>query len=122
MLGKPIDEISRDNMAELKRYPWPGNIRELRNVVERAMILATSPRLTLVVPKSSVPAGASVAHSVKLADVEAEHIRSVLETAGWRIRGANGAADRLGLRPTTLETRMAKLGIRRPKPLFPVAV
>ena len=55
------------------------------------------------------------AHSVKLVDVQKEHIRSVLESAGWRIRGSGGAADRLGLRPTTLETRMAKLGLTRPK-------
>jgi transcriptional regulator with GAF, ATPase, and Fis domain len=48
-------------------------------------------------------------------DVEKDHIRSVLESTGWRIRGASGAADRLGLRPTTLETRMAKLGLKRPK-------
>jgi formate hydrogenlyase transcriptional activator len=53
-------------------------------------------------------------HSVIMADVEKEHIRSVLESTGWRIRGAGGAAERLGLRPTTLETRMAKLGLTRP--------
>jgi transcriptional regulator with GAF, ATPase, and Fis domain len=51
-----------------------------------------------------------------LCDVEREHIRSVLESSGWRIRGVGGAADRLGLRPTTLETRMAKLGLKRPRP------
>ena len=58
---------------------------------------------------------AATKRSVKLVDVEKEHIRSVLESTGWRIRGAGGAADRLGLQPTTLETRMAKLGLRRPK-------
>jgi formate hydrogenlyase transcriptional activator len=118
-LGKKIDEIPRDNMAALQSYPWPGNIRELRNVIERAMIVATGSRLSMTVPKQSGP---SISRSVKLADVEKEHIRSVLEAAGWRIRGTGGAADRLGLRPTTLETRMAKLGLRRPKPPFLVAV
>jgi transcriptional regulator with GAF, ATPase, and Fis domain len=118
-LKKPIEEISRENMAVLQQYSWPGNIRELRNVVERAMILATTPRLTIVVPTTSA---ASVAQSAKLVDVEKAHIRSVLESAGWRIRGNNGAADQLGLRPTTLETRMAKLGIFRPKAPYPVAV
>jgi transcriptional regulator with GAF, ATPase, and Fis domain len=109
--GKQIDSINPDSLVLLQRYPWPGNIRELRNVVERAMIAAAGPRLTIAVPQ---PTGAAVARSPKLADVEREHIRSVLETTGWRIRGAGGAAERLGLKPTTLETRMAKLGMKRP--------
>jgi formate hydrogenlyase transcriptional activator len=108
-----IDAISRDDIATLQQYTWPGNIRELRNVVERAMIVATGPRLSLTPPTSTVP---SAKHSVKLAEVEKEHIRSVLESTGWRIRGTGGAAERLGLRPTTLETRLAKLGLKRPKP------
>ena len=116
--GKQIEEIARDNMAALQAYSWPGNIRELRNSVERAMILAKNPRLTIALPKTT-SAGAP---SGRLEDVEKAHIQNVLESVGWRIRGMNGAADRLGLRPTTLETRMAKLGIRRPKPTFPMAV
>jgi transcriptional regulator with GAF, ATPase, and Fis domain len=110
--GKRIEAIPRENMAELQRYTWPGNIRELRNVVERAMIVANGPRLTITLPQSS---SANGRRSTKLSDVEREHIRAVVESAGWRIRGAGGAADRLGLKPTTLETRMAKLGILRPK-------
>jgi transcriptional regulator with GAF, ATPase, and Fis domain len=100
-------------MAALQQYAWPGNIRELRNVVERAMIVATGPRLTVSLP---VPTSASTRRSARLSDIEKEHIRGVLESSGWRIRGAGGAADRLGLKPTTLETRMAKLGLHRPKP------
>jgi PAS domain S-box-containing protein len=111
--GKRIDAISRENMAALQQYPWPGNIRELRNVVERAMIVATSSRLTIEMPTPRVVPGK---RSAKLADVEKEHIRGVLESVRWRIRGPGGAADRLGLAPTTLETRMAKLGLARPKP------
>jgi formate hydrogenlyase transcriptional activator len=110
--GKPIDAIPRENMAALQKYTWPGNIRELRNVVERSMISATGPRLTIAVPTSSAQRGKPTA---KLTDVERDHIRSVLESTGWRVRGAGGAAERLGLRPTTLETRMAKLGLSRPK-------
>ena len=117
--GKRIDEIPPENMAALQAYSWPGNIRELRNSVERAMILAKTARLTIAVPRT---AGAPAMQSTRLEDVEKTHIRGVLESVGWRIRGMNGAADRLGLRPTTLETRMAKLGIRRPKPSFAVAV
>jgi transcriptional regulator with GAF, ATPase, and Fis domain len=76
------------------------------------MIVAKGPELVINVPVPSVGVGKQ---SLKLADVEKEHIRSVLESTGWRIRGIAGAADRLGLRPTTLETRMAKLGLSRPK-------
>jgi DNA-binding NtrC family response regulator len=100
-------------MAALQQHGWPGNIRELRNVVERAMIVTTGPRLTIPVPATAqAPTRSS---SEKLTDVETEHIRGVLESTGWRIRGTGGAAERLGLRPTTLETRLAKLGLRRPK-------
>jgi transcriptional regulator with GAF, ATPase, and Fis domain len=111
--GKRISTIPRENMTELQRYSWPGNIRELRNVVERAMIVATGPQLVIPLPART---GAAVKLSDRLVDVEREHIRRVLETSAWRIRGAGGAADRLGLKPTTLETRMGKLGLRRRLP------
>ncbi len=110
--GKRIDAIPRENMAALQQYGWPGNIRELRNVVERAMIVATGTWLTIAVPAPSAAVGK---RSTRLTDVEKEHIRSVLDSSGWRIRGPAGAAKRLGLPPTTLETRMAKLGLTRPK-------
>jgi DNA-binding NtrC family response regulator len=109
--GKRIDTVSDEDMAALQRYSWPGNIRELRNVVERAMIVATPPRLHLPAPATT---GSALKRSERLTDVETEHLRRVLESTGWRIRGADGAAERLGLRPTTLETRMARLGITRP--------
>jgi transcriptional regulator with GAF, ATPase, and Fis domain len=109
--GKRIESIDKDNLAALQQYSWPGNIRELRNVVERAMIVATTRRLSIAAPQSTSAAGR---RSAKLLDVEKDHIRSVLESTGWRIRGPGGAADRLGMKPTTLETRMAKLGLKRP--------
>jgi len=111
--GKHIDTIGPENIVALQQYAWPGNIRELRNLVERAMITASGSQLTIPVPQ---PSAASAKHSVKLVDVEREHILSVLESTQWRIRGTGGAADKLGLKPTTLETRMAKLGLKRPKP------
>jgi PAS domain S-box-containing protein len=110
--GKRVDMIPRENMAALQKYSWPGNIRELRNVVERAMIVSTGPRLTITVPMMQ---GAAGKLSARLVDVEREHVLSVLESTSWRVRGSAGAAERLGLRPTTLETRMAKLGLVRPK-------
>jgi transcriptional regulator with GAF, ATPase, and Fis domain len=109
--GKRIDSIDKESLEALQQYTWPGNIRELRNLVERATIVATSRRLTISVPQTN---SVSVRRSAKLADVEREHIRAVLDSTGWRIRGVGGAADRLGLKPTTLETRMAMLGLRRP--------
>ena len=111
--GKRIDSIDDESLLALRQYSWPGNVRELRNIVERAMITAKTHCLTISIPQ--MPAGIA-ARSTRLSDVERDHIRCVLETTGWRIRGAGGAADRLGLRPTTLETRMAKLGLKRPRP------
>ena len=75
------------------------------------MIVASGKRLSLPLP--TVTAGSPVKRPVKLADLEKEHIRAVLEATGWRIRGVGGAAERLGLKATTLETRMAKLGLKR---------
>ena len=112
-LGKRIDTVPPQTMQALLQYPWPGNVRELRNVVERSMILAKGPRLTIEVPMA--PPARTAGRSSKLTDVEKDHIRSVLESTMWRIRGAGGAAERLGLPPTTLETRIAKLGLVRPK-------
>jgi formate hydrogenlyase transcriptional activator len=113
--GKHIDSVSKDNMLALQRYHWPGNVRELRNVVERAVIVASSPRLSIELPKSAIAVGASMNSSIALVDIERDHILSVLERSKWRVRGAAGAADLLGMKPSTLESRMAKLGIRRPQ-------
>jgi len=110
--GRRLDEVSPENMAALQRYPWPGNIRELRNAVERSIIMASGPRLTIAIP---TPLAVARLSSLRLVDIQRNHIRKVLETSGWRVRGLGGAADQLGLRPTTLETRMAKLGLNRPR-------
>jgi PAS domain S-box-containing protein len=113
LFGKKIESISKDSMRDLQRYPWPGNVRELRNVIERAVIVSTGRLLTVPAPKvgeRSVPQTA-----MTLTALEVEHIRAVLEATNWRIRGNGGAAERLGLKPTTLESRMARLGITRKK-------
>jgi transcriptional regulator with GAF, ATPase, and Fis domain len=111
--GKNIEAIPRDNMEALQRYSWPGNIRELRNVVERAMILARGRRLNIALPV--VPGDTTRNGSDRLTDVEKGHVSRVLQETRWRIRGTGGAAERLGMRPTTLETRIAKLGLKRPR-------
>jgi transcriptional regulator with GAF, ATPase, and Fis domain len=109
--GKPIESVSKDTMRELQQYPWPGNVRELRNVIERAVIVATKSRLSIELPKMT-PAKAPKSW-MTLEALEIEHVRAVLESTNWRVRGPGGAAGRLGLKPTTLESRMARLGIRR---------
>jgi transcriptional regulator with GAF, ATPase, and Fis domain len=111
-LGKRVDSIPRETMNVLQMYSWPGNIRELRNVVERAMIVATGPKLSIPLPS---PLPTPTPRSDRLIDVEKEHIRRVLGAVAWRVRGPEGAAARLGMKPTTLETRMSKLGLERPK-------
>jgi DNA-binding NtrC family response regulator len=98
-------------MDALQRYPWPGNVRELRNIVERAMITCAMRTLHIAIPET---AGIRAAKSLALADVEGEHIRRVLELTRWRIRGKDGAAALLQIKPTTLESRMRKLGFQCP--------
>jgi transcriptional regulator with GAF, ATPase, and Fis domain len=110
--NRTIESVERESMDALLRHPWPGNIRELRNLIERAMIVATGRKLRIQSP--SVGTHITTPTPRKLEEVEREHMLIVLEESGWRVRGANGAAAKLGLKPTTLEARMAKLGIRRP--------
>jgi transcriptional regulator with GAF, ATPase, and Fis domain len=110
-LGKHVDAISPSNMDRLVGYPWPGNVREMRNIIERAMILATGSKLEIELPNAG---GVKCSHDVKLEDIERKHCLNVLDMTGWRVRGKNGAAEMLGLKPTTLASRMAKLGIQRP--------
>ena len=110
--GKQVDSIPKDNMRALQRYAWPGNVRELRNVVERAVIVARGPRLAIDLPNGQ-KSFAAAKPKVKLVDIERDHICGVLESVGWRIRGSGGAAELLGMKPSTLRSRMAKLGIVR---------
>ena len=108
---KNIESVPRGTLLALQQHTWPGNVRELRNLIERAVIVATGPCLSL----DLLAGGAAGSHASRaLRQVEVEHIRGVLDDVGWRVRGAGGAAEVLGLKPTTLESRMAKLGLRRP--------
>ena len=130
--GKQITGIAQDTMDLLTRYDWPGNIRELQNVVERAVVLSRGPILKLGV--DLLPAGSAVmastdevaglgldnhqSHDVigdpsSLEQVERRHIQSVLQKTDWVIEGERGAAKILDLHPNTLRSRMKKLGIER---------
>ena len=109
-MGKKIDSIPRRTMEQLQQYSWPGNVRELSNVIERAMILTTGDSLRVEMP---VLDSGSVRTRMTLNEGMREQILRVLQDTGWRIRGAGGAAEILAINPTTLESRMTKLGITR---------
>jgi formate hydrogenlyase transcriptional activator len=110
-MGKRIDHIPRQNMEDLQHYPWPGNARELRNVVEHAMIVSSGKTLNVHVPRT---ASSESPASLSLADAERRHILGVLRKSNWRLTGRGGAAEILGLKRTTLQSKMKKLDIRRP--------
>ena len=119
-MGRRIESIPTEVMDALLRYPWPGNIRELQNVIERAVILSTGPRLIVsladlkiaATPTSTPPDATSA--PVTLVDAEREHIVSALTATNWVVGGPNGAAARLGMKRSTLQKKMLKLGITRP--------
>jgi len=110
-MGRAVDSISKSTMVRLKHYPWPGNIRELRNKIERAMIISTGKTLKLHLPDQD-PTVANLPSTLE--EVERAHVLNILERTGWRISGPRGAAEVLGLLPTTLHARMKKLGLARP--------
>ena len=114
-LGKDLTKIGSETAKKLKNYSWPGNIRELENIIERASILSTgnvlhvSENLFDTSKKIDLPGN----KSPKLEDIEREHIINILETTSWQVHGERGAAKVLGMNPSTLRTRMTKLGIKK---------
>jgi transcriptional regulator with GAF, ATPase, and Fis domain len=116
--GKTITSIAPESLQALQHYHWPGNVRELRNIVERAVILSTGKQLVIPTPRTQPVAHARTPPTLETLSFDHDssvinHIRSVLDRTNWRVRGRDGAAARLGLKPTTLESRMARLGIVR---------
>lgn len=111
-LGKTIKRIPKKEMGALKRYSWPGNVRELRNVVERAMILCKGVTLPFDLPQGDSPLS-ETSKPMTMQALEKKHLLKVLKMTQWRVRGPNGAAEILGLKPTTLDYRIKKLGIPR---------
>jgi formate hydrogenlyase transcriptional activator len=120
-MNKKIDEIPPETMDALIHYRWPGNVRELQNFIERAVIL--SPHVVLRAPTSELePFNARSVFNMPvraLEELERDHILRVLEASNWVVGGRNGAAERLGMKRTSLVYRMQKLRIRRSAPPSP---
>ena len=128
-LGKTIDAIPQDTMAKLRNYPWPGNVRELRNVIERAVIITRGTKLSLLDDLDSqalelnlheqIAAHAAlvdpVAAGETLEQTEYKLILRTLKNVHWKVEGPGGAAELLNLHPSTLRSKMRKLGIERPR-------
>jgi DNA-binding NtrC family response regulator len=126
-LGCPKPRLTRAGVETLQAYDWPGNIRELRNVIERAVIFARGGALEFDIPRngssvdvtSFVPPDDDQAEPEYLTESEMRHrerenLFAVLQKAGWKIKGADGAAKLLGVKPTTLISRMERMGLKRP--------
>lgn len=112
-MGKQIERISHKTMEDLVSHPWPGNVRELRNVIERAMILSRDKTLDVQLLRS---VSADEDALGNLDDIMRREILAVLERTRWRVAGRDGAAEILGLKRSTLYSKMKKLGIRRTAP------
>jgi formate hydrogenlyase transcriptional activator len=116
--GRRIETIPAAIMEALVRYPWPGNIREMQNVIERAVILSPGPALHIPLGDLKAPAASTDLPNgavLTLAEAEREHILRALRAARWVVRGPNGAAARLGMKRSTLQWKIKKLGISRPR-------
>jgi formate hydrogenlyase transcriptional activator len=117
-MGRRIESIPAAILDALVRYPWPGNVREMQNILERAVILSPGPSLQIPLgdlqpPATPVPL--PTAEPVTLADAEREHILGVLRETDWVVGGPQGAAARLGVKRSNLQWKMKKLGISRPR-------
>ena len=115
-MGKEVESISKKTIQALQSYSWPGNVRELRNLIEHAMILSRGKVLDIPMPKQAFSETYAVG---SLEDMERMHVMAVLEKTGWRISGQGGAAEVLGLKRTTLQAKMKKLGIKRSSETVP---
>jgi len=106
--------ISDETMERLLKYHWPGNIRELQNVIERAVVISLGPEIFIDESflRPSVPSDSY--GTDRLEDIEREHIIRVLEQTKWVVHGKQGAAEILGINPSTLRSKMLKLGIKKP--------
>jgi len=112
-MNRVIDTIPSETMSALVRYPWPGNIRELQNLIERAVILSTGPVLRVPLQEMR-DRPSTTAKPQTMEEAERAHILATLKETKWVIAGPNGAAARLGMNRSTVQFRMKKLGIVKP--------
>jgi formate hydrogenlyase transcriptional activator len=112
-MGKQIEHIPPETMSALSSYPWPGNIRELQNFIERSVILSAGDVLRAPLAELKSSAAVQLTGAVTLEEAERDHIRKTLEHTKWIVAGPNGAAARLGMKRSTLYFHMQKLGISR---------
>jgi transcriptional regulator with PAS, ATPase and Fis domain len=111
LLGQPPRQLCRRSLARLEGHPWPGNVRELEHAIERGVVMSEGAVVT--VDEISLPTPPRECAPIAMRDVERAHITQILERCEGRVEGPNGAATLLGLRPSTLRSRMLKLGIAR---------
>ena len=115
-MKKRIETIPSEAMNALKSYPWPGNVRELENFVERAVILTHGPNLSVSLAElKRTPSHITSSETTTLEQAEREHILKVLRESNWAISGPAGASAKLGMKRTTLQSKMQKLNISRPR-------
>jgi transcriptional regulator with GAF, ATPase, and Fis domain len=124
-LGRSLEPLSRDCLRRLEAYNWPGNVRELQNIIERAVITSSDGKLNLdralpetvnlpyIMPADDSAAAKRVRTAKELEELERQNLIAALESADWKVAGGNGAAQLLGIKPTTLSSRMKALGIER---------
>ena len=110
-MKKRIHTIPAEALAAMTQYPWPGNVRELENFVERAVILSQGQTLQIPIDELKIPAGIGSTKVVPLKDAEREHILRALEETHWVIGGPSGAATLLGMKRTTLQAMIRRLGL-----------
>ncbi len=113
-MDKTIDTIPTETVTALSRYDWPGNIRELENLIERAVILTQGTALYVPLAELKPRAGDEIPPPATLEETERQHILSILKSTKWVISGPTGAAAQLGMKRTTLQSKMQRLGIARP--------
>jgi transcriptional regulator with GAF, ATPase, and Fis domain len=127
-LNRPLPRFTQANVLQLQAYDWPGNVRELQNVIERALIISHSRVLQFDLPVSEdaredpdqadpgkLGADLEIIPEVEMRRRERENIRAALRLAGWKIYGPGGAAELLGIKPTTLSSRIQKMGLKKPR-------
>jgi transcriptional regulator with GAF, ATPase, and Fis domain len=124
-MGRSLEPLSHNCLRRLETYNWPGNVRELQNIVERAVITSSDGNLNLdralpetvnsphIMPSSDGAAAKHVRTAKELEELERQNLIAALESVDWKVAGSNGAAQLLGIKPTTLSSRMKALGIER---------